>query len=233
MSSEEISCYAPALFTNLQGESCRVPNPEISGGYIALVATNNNRVPLPPSSLERMQACLRKEVAFNRSILMKENQVLVINADVANFLQGISADPNVPLVVCVNTAENSKHAQPTYGQLWLQEERQMTVSGKVREELDQSQKSIALTGVHDALDWRHVMERSGDQKPGQRVVIYQKCLDKLDIILASGYTEDDTGGGRKPVYEKILEMRDTWQDSQKPVLLPKDSPHVASWAGLA
>jgi hypothetical protein len=52
-------------------------NPGIPGGHIALTATNNNGVQTPPNSLDMMHACLRKQVAFNRSILKNEEEVAV------------------------------------------------------------------------------------------------------------------------------------------------------------
>jgi hypothetical protein len=77
---------AALLFSGLT-QGVRAPNPEISGGYVALVVTNNNKVPKPSNSLERIHACSKKQVALNQRILKNEEEVSGINAGLADFLQ--------------------------------------------------------------------------------------------------------------------------------------------------
>jgi hypothetical protein len=60
--------YPNVLFSGVN-QGIREPHPELPGRHIALIATNNNRVQTPPYTLERMQACLQKQVAFNQRIL--------------------------------------------------------------------------------------------------------------------------------------------------------------------
>jgi hypothetical protein len=48
--------------------SQRYFDPEVQGGEIALVATNNNIVQKAPNSLDRMHAPLPKQVAYNQRI---------------------------------------------------------------------------------------------------------------------------------------------------------------------
>jgi hypothetical protein len=55
---------AAALFSGVVQEP-PIPNPEMGGGQIVLIAENNNKVQRPPQSLDRMHACLQKQVAFN------------------------------------------------------------------------------------------------------------------------------------------------------------------------
>jgi hypothetical protein len=47
----------------------RYPDPEVHGGKIALIASNNNRVQKPPNSLDRMHASLPKQVSYNQRVL--------------------------------------------------------------------------------------------------------------------------------------------------------------------
>jgi hypothetical protein len=54
---------------------------------------------------------------------------------------------------------------------------------------------------------RVAMETSLDPKykrPGQRVIVYPKFLDKLGSVLASGNIGLDTAGNRHLAYEKIM-----------------------------
>jgi hypothetical protein len=51
--------------------------------------------------------------------------------------------------------------QPMCGQLWTQENRQMTVTNIVKDSLDNSRELVALSGVYDAFLWRHDIEVNG------------------------------------------------------------------------
>jgi hypothetical protein len=63
-----VESYTTLLFSShVQG--VRKSNPEIPGGCIALVATNNNMVQEPPNSPGRMPVCLQNQVTFNKYIL--------------------------------------------------------------------------------------------------------------------------------------------------------------------
>jgi hypothetical protein len=53
------------------------------------------------------------------------------------------------------------------------------------EGLGNSREEVALSGRADVLTWRHALENSKDPdylRPGRRVVIYPKFLDKLDEV---------------------------------------------------
>jgi hypothetical protein len=108
----------------------------------------------------------------------------------------------------------------------------MTATNIVKGGLDSCRESVALSGVYDALLWRHAMQTSLDpnyKRPGQRVIVYPKFLDKLGSVLASGNIGLDTEGDRHLAYEKIPEQRSAWQDHVCPVMLPEDSPNLGSW----
>jgi hypothetical protein len=88
-------------------------NPEIPGGYIALVATNNNGVQTPPNSLERIHACLQKQVAFNQRILKNEELISGIDVEMAEFLREMSME--APLLACVNVSGRIRATQRICG----------------------------------------------------------------------------------------------------------------------
>jgi hypothetical protein len=55
---ELIEHHANLLFSGV-AQGVRAPNPEIPGGHIALIATNDNEVQTPPDSLDNIHACLQ------------------------------------------------------------------------------------------------------------------------------------------------------------------------------
>jgi hypothetical protein len=67
----------PALTEILFGsdaQGVRAPNPEVQGGYISLVATNNNKVEQPPYNLERMPSSLQEQIAFIQYVLKNKDK---------------------------------------------------------------------------------------------------------------------------------------------------------------
>jgi hypothetical protein len=86
----------------------RYDDPEVQGGRIALIASNNNIVQKPPNSLDRMHASLPKQVAYNQRVLSAENEIAGINCDIGEFLSQMSANPTEPVIICVNAGESLK-----------------------------------------------------------------------------------------------------------------------------
>jgi hypothetical protein len=86
MPDEFVGNSAELLFSGGSLRS-RVPNPEIAGGYIALIEQNNNQMQDPPLALDRMHACLQRQVAFNRRASKNEEEIGGINSGLADFLQ--------------------------------------------------------------------------------------------------------------------------------------------------
>jgi hypothetical protein len=121
---EPVADAAKAFFRENITRGSRVPIPEIRGGNIALIETNNNKVQRPLDSLERMHACREKQVAFNQRILKNEEMVSGINSEIADFLCSFDARPETRVYACVNVADQSRGWQPVCGQIWLQEDRQ-------------------------------------------------------------------------------------------------------------
>jgi hypothetical protein len=84
---------AEALFgPNLTGGDF-VPNPEIPGGNIALVETNNNKVQKPLENLVQMHARRETQVAFHQRIHRNHELVSAMNSGIADFLRDFSVQP--------------------------------------------------------------------------------------------------------------------------------------------
>jgi hypothetical protein len=86
----------------------RYDDPDVQGGKIALITSNNNRVQKPPNSLDRMHASLPKQIAYNQRVLSAENEIVGINCDIGEFLLQMSASPAEPVIICVNAGESLK-----------------------------------------------------------------------------------------------------------------------------
>jgi hypothetical protein len=112
--NEYSESYASLLFSGVP-QRIRAPNPEILGGYVSLVATNNNRVEISPNSLDRMHACLQKKVAFNQRILRNEEEVSAVSSGLADLLQDMRMDE--PWFACINGGGRMRGTQPVCGQV--------------------------------------------------------------------------------------------------------------------
>jgi hypothetical protein len=145
------------LFTGIV-QGFRVPNPAIPGAHIALIATNNNRVQTPINSLDKMHVCLQKQFELNQRILRNEEEASAINADLDDFLQDMQMD--APLFACVNAGGMMRGTQPVWGQLWTEENRQMSATCLPEEGLGNSREELALSAIVDVLSWRHAPEPS-------------------------------------------------------------------------
>jgi hypothetical protein len=197
-----------------QVQGVRTLNPEIPGGSIALVATNNTEVQFPPASLEKVHAFREKRIAFNKSVLRNEEEVSGINSALLEFLQGMSLATTV--FMSVNVGERMCGTQPICGQLLVQEDRQMTATSTSLAGLGTSREEVALSGIADVLAWQHTLEVVDyDLHPD-----YPKLLDKLDRILAPGNV-GDSERSRWPAHEVILRQSMTWQDDCRPIMLPE------------
>jgi hypothetical protein len=102
-------------------------------------------VQTPPDSLDRIHACLQKQVAFNQRILKNEELISGVNVDLADFLQGMSMEAH--LVACANVGGRMRGTQP----VWNQEGRQMIASCLPLDGLGNSCEEVALSGIADVL----------------------------------------------------------------------------------
>jgi hypothetical protein len=55
-----------------------------------------------------MQSTFLKQLAYNQRVLEAKKEVAGINCDVADFLSGMSVDPDDQVVICVNASEEMK-----------------------------------------------------------------------------------------------------------------------------
>jgi hypothetical protein len=101
--SEEAAVGSAQLLFGGATQRHRYPNPDVAGGHIALIATNNNPVHLPPPALDRMQASLQKQIALSRRILRAEEQIAGTSSGLGDFLQDMSFDEADPVFICVGT----------------------------------------------------------------------------------------------------------------------------------
>jgi hypothetical protein len=94
---------------------------------------------------------------------------------------------------------------------------------------DCSRENVALSGVADALNWRHALEMSQDPsylRRGQRVVVHPKILDKLSTVSATGNAGLDPVDSRWRAYERIFSEIQTWPAANRPVTICEDDPEI-------
>jgi hypothetical protein len=216
--NEVSESHAGLLFSGV-AQGIRAPNPEIPGGHIALIATNNNGVQAPPNSRDRMHACLQNPVAFNQRILKNEEEVAGINADLVDFLQEMRISS--PLFGCVNVGGRMRGTHPVCGQLWTQDNRQMSATFLPMEGLGNSREEVALSGIIDVLTWRHALETTHGPNylsHVRRVIVYPKFLENLNEILSTEKIDFGPIQSIWPAYEAILTQSMTWP---VPIMLSK------------
>jgi hypothetical protein len=147
----------------------RYDDPEVQGGKIALIAFKQMRAQKPSNGLDRMQSTFSKQIAYNQRVIEAENEVAGVNSEIADFLSGMTLDPEEQLVICVNgSAEMKREEEAIEGQLWMQSGRQMTASNKVIDEMANSRESSIPSAVREAVTWRHVLEPKGERRKGQQ-----------------------------------------------------------------
>jgi hypothetical protein len=116
-------------------------DPEVQGGKIAPIETNNQLVQKPPNSLDRLTSTYQKQVAYNQRILKAEDEIAGINSDVADFLAGMTMDRAEQVISCVNAGASMKHHEAAIGgQLWQQGYRKMTAVNGVIEGLSNTRE---------------------------------------------------------------------------------------------
>jgi hypothetical protein len=113
---------------------------------------------------------------------------------------------DIPLFACGTVGGRMRGTQPVCGQLWTQEDGQLSATCPPIDGLGKSREEVALSGIVDVLKWRHALETSQDpnyQRPGQRVIVYAKFLDNLGFILATGEIGAALVESRWPAHEEI------------------------------
>jgi hypothetical protein len=213
----------------------RYPDPEVAGGHIALVvAKNNNPVQEPPFNLDRTHASLQKHIAFNRRVLIADEQTAGINSGIGDFLQEMSFEETNPVFVCVGAGHTMRGTQPIGGQVWKQEDREMSAVNVVLDGMDASPESVILSAIAEAVTWKHAMEMATDpnfKRPGQRVVIYPKTFTNFTEVLRQRDYYLDSEGGHEIAYERIATSCSTFENC--PIFLSEDSVEIGNWPVLA
>jgi hypothetical protein len=107
----------------------------------------------------------------------------------------------------------------------------MSVTSTLLSVTGTSREALALAGVQDALSWRLVLEMGpeGFTRPDQRSMIYADFLTKLGLVLSTTNLGKDSNEELWLIYQDILNLQDTWQDSCRPMLLPEGDSRPQQW----
>jgi hypothetical protein len=187
----------------------RYDDPEVQGGKIALIAAKQITVQKPPNGRDRMQSTLLKQIAYNERVLEAEGEIAGINCEVPTFLSELSLDSEEKLIICVNGSEQMKRNEVAIaGQLWVQGDRQMTVSNGVLDGMANTKEPAVLTAVSEAVTWRPVQDPDGPRK-GQRVIISLKDLPQLEAVLSTGDPNVDSSDGLRTHQKVRLILRES------------------------
>jgi hypothetical protein len=188
MSDEHARGSADLLFGGRLQE--RYNDPEVQGGKIALIVTNNQLVQRPPNSLDRMTSTNQKQVAYNQRVLKAKDEIAGINSDVVDFLSEMSTDLAEPVIICVNSGASMKRNEAAIGgQFWQQGDRKMTAVNGVLEGMSNTRESAILTAVVEAVEWKRALELPDCHQPGQRVIIYPSDQAELNHMLSGQETQ--------------------------------------------
>jgi hypothetical protein len=205
----------------------RYDDPEVQGGKIALIAFKQNKVQKPPNGLDRMHATFLKQVAYNDRVIEAEKEVSSVNCDIADFLSGMTFDPDDQVVICVNGSEEMKRDEEAVGgQLWMQGDRRMTASNHVLDGMVNSREAAILSAAAEAVAWKHASELDGEPRKGQRVVIYPKDLSQLETVLSTGNPNIDSEDGHPIAYSAILQAAQSYE--RPPLFLREDHEQITS-----
>jgi hypothetical protein len=95
------------------------------------------------------------------------------------------------------------------------------------------ERQVCLSGVADALGWRHVLETNDYEadpeykRPDQRLIVCPDFLSKLGPVLATGNPGLDPDEKRWPGYEAIILDRESF--ACQPIIVPESDPRLAKW----
>jgi hypothetical protein len=205
----------------------RYDDPEVQGGKISLIAFKQNTVQKPPNCLDRMHSTFLKQVAYNELVIKAENEIAGINADVADFLSGMSFDPNDQVVICVNGSEEMKRDEEAVaGQLWMQGDRQMSAYHRVLDGMANSRESAILAAAAEAAFWKHASELDDSARKDQRVVIDPKELSQLEAVLSTGDPNVDSEDGNPISHSAVLQAAQSYE--RPPLFLREDHEQITS-----
>jgi hypothetical protein len=110
LSDDQIREEARIIFRPNHSLQERYADPEVQGGRIALIAFRHLRVQKPPNCLDHMNSRFLKQVAYNDRVIEAEKKIASINADVPDFLSGMTRDPAEEVIICVNGNEERRRS---------------------------------------------------------------------------------------------------------------------------
>jgi hypothetical protein len=98
-----------------------------------------------------MQSSLQKQIAYNQRIMEAEAGIAGINSDLPRFLWEMKFTDEEQVIICVDGSESLKrNEEQIAGQIWIQGDRQITVSNKVLDGMANTRESAVLSAVVDA-----------------------------------------------------------------------------------
>jgi hypothetical protein len=196
--------------------------PPVDDQDVFSVTAKQIRVQKPPNDLDRMQSTLLKQIAYNERVFEAEGEIAGINCEVPTFSSELSLDPEEKLIICVNGSVQMKRNEAAIaGQLWVQGDRQMTVSNGVLDGMANTKECAILAAV----TWPPVQDSEGPRK-GQLVIIYPKDLPQLEAVLSTGDPNIDSSDGHPIAHEVILRESQTYV--HPPVFVMEASEHVVN-----
>jgi hypothetical protein len=222
---------ASILFDGVLQE--RYDDPEVQGGKIALIETNNQLVQKPPNCLDRMTTRKRKQVAYHERDLQAEDEVAGINCDVADFLSGMTSTGTV--TVCINAGASMKRNKTILGgQLWSQDDRSMTAVNGIIDGMPNTRESSLLAAAVEAVEWKHPTEPISEdgKRVTSRVVIYPAEMPQLEEAMDEfSRNPSEKEDGSHIAFSKILEKCAEYEST--PRFLREDSSEIPSNPELA
>jgi hypothetical protein len=126
-----------------------------------------------------------KQIAYNERVLQAEDEIAVINCDIAHFLSEMSFSETITM--CINSGAQMKKNEATIGGLlWMQEDRVITAANGIMDGMPNTRESVILAGVAEAVEWSHAIEHRSDtgKRVTQRVIIYPAEIPPLDEVLS-------------------------------------------------
>jgi hypothetical protein len=112
----------------------------------------------------------------------------------------------------------------------------MTAKSNILDGMDFGKESVALSGIVEAVAWRHALKNTSDPgflRRGQRVIVCPKFLTKFKTVMTTGNIGLDMDGCHDIAYERIMSECQRWSETCRPLFLPDDSAAVRTWPALA
>jgi hypothetical protein len=131
-------------------------------------------------------------------------------------------NPEERVIVCVNSSQEMHRGESAMaGQLWIQGDRRLTASNKAFPGMPDTRQSALLSGLAEAITWRHA-DDTDDLRKGQRIVIYPKDLVQVEPVLTAG--DPNLDSEHAIAFAAILRCAPEYQEP--PTFLKEDAAQV-------